>query len=140
MFSFLSFPKTSYFITLANGSKVVSLGIGQVSFSPSLNLISFLFIHECPFSLVSLCQVTKSLNCSKTFDGNSFVIHECGTGQMIGKGHEVEAFTTLALAHLFLVLLHYSKVKKIVHEVNSLQTLECQLYQLGKHVSEVLFS
>ena len=86
--SSLSFPKTPYFITLANISKVASQGIGQVSLSPSLNLKFVLFVLVYPFWLISLSQLTKSLNCSVIFDANSFVIQERGISQMNGEGHE----------------------------------------------------
>jgi len=147
LFSSLSFPKTSDFITLANGSKVASQGIGQVSLSPSLNLKSVLFVLECPFSLISLSQLTKSLNCSVTFDANSFVIQERGTGQMIGEGHESRGLYYLGsspsisciasspkLLHDRLGHPHLTKLRKMVPELNSLQTLECESCQLGKHV------
>jgi len=147
LFSPLSFPKTSHFITLANGSKVASQGIGQVSLSPSLDLKFVLFVPECPFSLISLSQLTKSLNCSVTFDANSFVIQERGTGQMIGEGHESRGLYYLGsspsiscvasspkLLHDRLGHPHLTKLKKMVPELNSLQTLECESCQLGKYV------
>ena len=59
LFSSPSFPKTSHFNTLANGSKVASQRIGQVSLSPSLNLKLVLFVPKFPFSLVSLSQLTN---------------------------------------------------------------------------------
>ena len=83
----MSPPKFPHLITLANGTKVASRGVGKVSIS-SLNLDPVLFVPNCPFNLVSLSQLTKSLNCSETFDADSFVILERGTGQLIGLGHE----------------------------------------------------
>jgi len=73
MFSFLSFPEIPHLITLANGSKVVSQGIGQVSPFASLNLRFVLLVPTCPFNLISLSQLTNSLICSKTFDGPVFI-------------------------------------------------------------------
>jgi len=73
-FSSISFAKTPHFVTVVNGSKVASQGIGQVSLSPSLKLNSVLFIPHCPYNLISLSQLTRSLNCSVTFVANSFVI------------------------------------------------------------------
>jgi len=73
-FSSISFPKIPHFVTIANGSKVASQGIVQVSLSPSLKLNSVLFISLCPYNLISLSQLTRSLNCSVTFNANSFVI------------------------------------------------------------------
>ena len=63
-FSSISFPKIHHFVTVANGSKVASQGSGQVSLSPSLKLNFVLFIPQCPYNLISLSQLTRSLNCS----------------------------------------------------------------------------
>ena len=53
-----------------------------------LSLKSVLFVLGCPFNLISFSQLTRSLNCPVTFDSNSFVIQDHGTGQRIGVGHE----------------------------------------------------
>jgi len=76
LFSFISHPKNLHAFTLANGSKVTSQEVGQISLSPSLNLKHVLFVPNCPFNLISLSQLTKSLNCSIIFYPNSFVIQE----------------------------------------------------------------
>ena len=55
-FSSFSFPKIHHHVTVANGSKVVSQGCGQVSLSPSLKLNFVLFIPQCPYNLISLSQ------------------------------------------------------------------------------------
>jgi len=81
-------PKFPHLITLANGTKVASKGVNKVSISSSLNLDPVLFVLYCPFNLVSLSQLTKSLNCFVTFNVDSFVIQECGMGQLISIGHE----------------------------------------------------
>ena len=53
-----------------------------------LKLNSVLFIPQCPYNLISLSQLTRSMNCSVTFIANSFVIQEHGTGRLIGEGRE----------------------------------------------------
>ncbi|RDX93335.1 hypothetical protein CR513_24420, partial [Mucuna pruriens] len=88
VFSSISSPKFPYFISLANGSKMVSRGVGQVSLSSSISLNFELYIPKCPYNLVSLSQLTRSLNCSVTFDADSFVIQDRNTDQLIGEGHE----------------------------------------------------
>ncbi|RZB80784.1 hypothetical protein D0Y65_030482 [Glycine soja] len=88
LFSSLSPPKIPHFITLADGSRVAATGIGHVSPTSSLSLNSVLLIPGCPFNIISLSQLTRSRNCSVTFDANSFVIQERGTGRTIGVGHE----------------------------------------------------
>jgi len=63
---------------VANGSNDAPQVIGQVPQSP-LNLNFVLYIPHCPYNLVSLNRLTRSLNSSVTFDANSFVIQEHGT-------------------------------------------------------------
>jgi len=43
----ISFPKIPHLVTMVNGSKVASQGVGQVSLSASLNLNFILFILHC---------------------------------------------------------------------------------------------
>jgi len=87
-FSSISSPKISYLITVANRSKVASQGVGQVYLSPSLNLNFVLFIPYYPNNLISLSQLTRSLNCFVTFTANSFAIQGHDTGRLIREGHE----------------------------------------------------
>nr|KYP52064.1 Retrovirus-related Pol polyprotein from transposon TNT 1-94 [Cajanus cajan] len=53
MFSSMSPLRSPHLITLTDGSRIAPKGIDQV-----------LFIPNCPFNLISLSQLTKSLNCS----------------------------------------------------------------------------
>ena len=87
LFSSLSPSKIPHFITLVNSSRVAATGIGHIS-PTSLSLNFVLLIPGCPFNITSLSQLTRSRNCSVTFDANSFVIQERGTGRTIGVGHE----------------------------------------------------
>jgi len=120
-------------------------------FSLSLALsgsLSLLFVPNCPFNLVSLSQLTKTLNCSVTFDVDSFVIQERGTDRLIGVGHEsrglyyLETSSSVScfeypspkLLHDRLGHPHLSKLKKMVPSLNKLQVTECESCQLGKHV------
>ena len=91
-FSSISSPKIPHFITVASGSKVTFQGIGKVSLSPSLNLNSVLYIPHCPYNLISLSQLTRSLNCSVTFTANSLRCHfgsTCNSNKMrtFGRGN-----------------------------------------------------
>lgn len=54
LFSELSPPKYQHYITVADGSKVETTGVGRVSPIPSLSLSSVLLIPNCPFNLVSI--------------------------------------------------------------------------------------
>ena len=148
LFSTISFQEKSHFITLANGSKTSSKGVGQAILSPSLNLKSVLFVPNCPFNLISLSQLIKTLNCSVTFDNKSFVIHKRGSGRQIGEGYEMGGLyhfgsrpRVSCVAAPNPKMLHdrlghpcLSKLKKMFPELSSLQTFECESCQLGKHV------
>ena len=143
-----SFSKIPHFVTVANGSKVVSQGSGQVSLSPSLKLNSVLFIPQHPYNLISLSQLTRLLNCSVTFNANSFVIQEHGTGQLIGEGRESRGLYYLEsnfpmsyfatskpkLLHDRVGLPSLPKLKMMVSSLKNLRLLECESCQLGKHV------
>ena len=146
-FSSMSFPKTPHFVTVANGFKVAYQGIGQVSLSSSLKLNSVLFIPHSPYNLISLSQLTRSFNCSVTFNANSFVIQEHGMGRLIGEGRESRGlyylesnFPVSCFATSELKLLHrlghpsLPKLKMMVPSLKNLQVLECESCQLEKHV------
>ena len=51
-------------VTLANGSQTVAKGIGLTL---SLPLTSVLYTPECPFNLISISKITRTLDCSITF-------------------------------------------------------------------------
>ena len=147
-FSSIFFSKIPHLVTVANGSKVMSQGSGQVSLSPSLKLNYVLFVPQCPYNLISLSQLTRSLNCSVTFTANSFVIQEHGTGRLIGEGRESRGLYYLesnspisCFASSKPKLLHdrlghpsLSKLKIMVPSLKNLQVLDCESCQLGKHV------
>ena len=126
----------------------MSQGSGQVSLSPSLKLNSVLFIPQCPYNLISLSQLTRSLNCSVTFTANSFVIQEHGTGRLIGEGHESRglyylessppgacfAISKPKLLHDRLGHPSLPKLKMMVPSLKNLRVLDCESCQLEKHV------
>jgi len=76
LFSKLSTPKYPHYITVADGSKVEATGVGQVSPIPSLSLSSVLLIPNCPFNLISISKLNRSLNCAISFTSDSFLIHD----------------------------------------------------------------
>nr|KYP49834.1 hypothetical protein KK1_028429 [Cajanus cajan] len=88
LFHSLSSPKTPHHITLADGSKVQATGIGQISPTPSLPLKYVLLVPRCPFNLIFISKLTRSLNCAITFTFDSFLIQDWSTGQTIGVGYE----------------------------------------------------
>ena len=54
-------------VTLANGSQTMAKGFGFAHPLPSLPLHSVLYAPECPFNLISISKITRTLNCSITF-------------------------------------------------------------------------
>nr|KYP45103.1 Retrovirus-related Pol polyprotein from transposon TNT 1-94 [Cajanus cajan] len=148
LFHSLSSPKTSHHITLVDGSKVQATGIGQISPTPSLPLKSVLLVPGCPFNLISISKLTRSLNCAITFTSDSFLIQDRSTGQTIGVGYESHGLYYLqsststicasvespSLIHRRLGHPSLNKLKKMVPHLSRLESLECESCQLGKHV------
>jgi len=71
----------------------------------SLNLKHVLLNPNCPFNLLFLSQLTKSLNCSLWC--KFFVIQEYSTGWLIGEGHEYGGFCYLGTRLLMFFWLPY---------------------------------
>ncbi|RDY01210.1 hypothetical protein CR513_15515, partial [Mucuna pruriens] len=88
LFSFIFVPKFPHFIILADGSKVAAKGIGHASPTPSQSLDFVLFILSCPFNIICFSLLTHKLNCSITFDVDSFITQKHGMGWMISREHE----------------------------------------------------
>ena len=53
-------------VILANGSQTVAKGIGLAHPLPSLPLTSVLYTPKCPFNLISISKISRTLNCSNT--------------------------------------------------------------------------
>ncbi|KAJ7955165.1 Retrovirus-related Pol polyprotein from transposon TNT 1-94 [Quillaja saponaria] len=88
IFSSISNPSSLSTVTIANGSTTIAKGIGQATPLFSLPLETVLYVPECSFSLISISQLTRSLNCSVTFIDDSFTIQDRRTGRTIGTGRE----------------------------------------------------
>ncbi|RVW95141.1 Retrovirus-related Pol polyprotein from transposon RE2 [Vitis vinifera] len=95
-------------VTLANGSQTVAKGIGLALPLPSLPLTSVLYTPECPFNLISISKITRTLNCSITFSDKFVTLQDRSTGKTIGIGQDGPRFSTLS-------------------------SLPCESCQLGKH-------
>jgi len=74
LFSSIFPPKFPHLVTFSIWVQSCLSRNGQVPFSFSLKLNSILYIPNCPYNLISLSQLTRSLNCPVTFDVDSFVI------------------------------------------------------------------
>ena len=69
-------------------------GIGLTLPLPSLPLTSVLYTPECPFNLISISKITRTLNCSITFSDKFVTLQDRSTGKMIGIGVSLKASIT----------------------------------------------
>ncbi|RVW92497.1 Retrovirus-related Pol polyprotein from transposon RE1 [Vitis vinifera] len=135
-------------VTLANGSQTVAKGIGLALPLPSLPLTSVLYTPECPFNLISISKLTRTLNCSITFSDKFVTLQNRSTGKMIGIGRESQGLYHLTsdssaavcistdaplLIHNRLGHPSLSKFQKMVPRFSTLSSLPCESCQLGKH-------
>ncbi|RVW74353.1 Secretory carrier-associated membrane protein 4 [Vitis vinifera] len=63
-------------------------GIGLALPLPFLPLTSILYTPECPFNLISINKITRTLNCSITFSNKFVTLQDRSTGKTIGIGRE----------------------------------------------------
>ncbi|RVX05810.1 Retrovirus-related Pol polyprotein from transposon TNT 1-94 [Vitis vinifera] len=135
-------------VTLANGSQTVAKGIGLALPLPSLPLTSVLYTPECPFNLISISKLTRTLNCSITFSDKFVTLQDRSTGKTIGIGRESQGLYHLTsdssaavcistdaplLIHNRLGHPSLSKFQKMVPRFSTLSSLPCESCQLGKH-------
>ncbi|RVW27654.1 Retrovirus-related Pol polyprotein from transposon RE1 [Vitis vinifera] len=135
-------------VTLANGSQTVAKGIGLALPLPSLPLTSVLYTPECPFNLISISKITRTLNCSITFSDKFVTLQDRSTGKTIGIGRESQGLYHLTsdsspavcistdaplLIHNRLGHPSLSKFQKMVPRFSTLSSLPCESCQLGKH-------
>ncbi|RVW60313.1 Retrovirus-related Pol polyprotein from transposon RE2 [Vitis vinifera] len=72
----------------ASIASVAQPGIGLALPLPSLPLTSVLYTPECPFNLISISKITRTLNCSITFSDKFVTLQDRSTGKTIGIGRE----------------------------------------------------
>ncbi|KAJ9683174.1 hypothetical protein PVL29_018954 [Vitis rotundifolia] len=135
-------------VTLANGSQTVAKGIGLALPLPSLPLTSVLYTPECPFNLISISKITRTLNCSITFSDKFVTLQDRSTGKTIGIGRESQGLYHLTsdsspavcistdaplLIHNRLGHPSLPKFQKMVPRFSTLSSLPCESCQLGKH-------
>ena len=87
LFSSLTTTPTLPTVTFANGSQTVAKGIGLAHPLPSSHLTSVLYTFECPFNLISISKITRTLNCSIIFSDKFVTLQDRSTGKTIGIGH-----------------------------------------------------
>ena len=91
-------------IQIADGTSRQIHGVGSIECTPSLNLSSVLHVPSFPVNLISISSIIDQFKCTLTFDENSYIFQERGTGKLIGTGvrhdglwfinHEESALTT----------------------------------------------
>ena len=78
-------------------------GFGFAHPLPSLPLNSVLYAPECPFNLISIIKITRTLNCSITFSDKFVTLQDQSTGKSIGIGRESQGLYHLTSPHLQLL-------------------------------------
>ena len=153
LFSSLTTTPTLPTVTSANSSQAVAKGIGLAHPLPSLPLPSILYTPECPFNLISISKITRTLNYSIIFSDKFVTLQDRSTGKTIGIGRESQSLYHLTsksspaicvstdaplLIHSRLGHPSLSKFQKMVTRFSTLSSLACESCQLEKH-SRVLF-
>ena len=97
LFSSLTTTPTLPTVTLVNGFQTVAKGIGLAHPFPSLPLTFVLYTPKCPFNLISISKITRTLNCSIIFFDKFVTLQDRSTGKMIGIGRESQGLYHLTL-------------------------------------------
>ncbi|GAU43000.1 hypothetical protein TSUD_188740 [Trifolium subterraneum] len=129
----------------ADGSKIKVQGLGQAHPLPNLSLDSVLYIPGCPFNLISVNKLTRTLDCSVLFTNSSVSVQDRRTGRTIGAGsesgglyHLSPAVACVSVASQSLTHQRFghpslNKMRLLVPSFSKLSSFECQSCQLGKH-------
>ncbi|WVY93382.1 hypothetical protein V8G54_032470 [Vigna mungo] len=146
LFSSLSCPDNLPSVTMADGSRVSSHGIGTVHIFPSISIDHVLYVPGSPFNLLSVSRLTHSLNCVISFTKDSVCLLDRSSKHMIGTGCESHGLYLLRpSAHVGVImkspsLLHaqlghpsLAKLQQLVPSLSKLSNLSCESCQLGKH-------
>ena len=123
-------------------------GSGLAHSLPSLPLTYVLYTPECPFNLISISKITRTLNCSIIFFDKFVTLQDRSTRKTIGIGRESQGLYHLTsksspavcvstdaplLIHNRLGHPSLSKFQKLVTRFFTLSSLACESCQPGKH-------
>ena len=146
--TFQSHSSTST-VTLADGSPSSVLGSGTITPTPLLPLSSVLHLPNLSFNLLSVSQLTRTLNCCISFFPNHCLFQDLTTKKIIGKGHESGGLyvldqkppTSIACssvasafeAHCRLGHPSLPLLKKLCPQFSKMSSLDCESCQFAKH-------
>jgi len=132
-------------ITMANGSRVSSHGVGTIHLLPSLSIDNVLYILGSLFNLLSISRLTRSLDCLVSFTEDSVCLQDRSSGWIIGIGCESHGLyylrtsshvgTVIDSPSLLLAQLGHpslAKMQQLVPSLSKLSNLSCESCHLGK--------
>ena len=112
-------------------------------------LTSVLYTPECPFNLIFINKIIRTLNCSIIVSDKFVTLQDRSTGKTIGIGSESQGLYHLTSKSTPVVcistdaplLIHnrlghpsLSKFQKMVTRFSTLSSLACESCQFGKHI------
>ena len=145
-------------VRTADGTFQQIHGVGSIECTPFLNLSSVLHVPSFPVNLISISSIIDQFKCTITFDENSCVFQEKGTGKVIGTGvrcdglwfinHEETALTTAVEEDVKEILLLHRRLGHVPFESLSRlhpdafkkvdrSKLLCDACEFGKHTRSV---
>ena len=146
LFSSLSCPDHLPSVTMANGSRVSSHGVGTVNIFPSISIDHVLYVPMSPFNLLSVSRLTRSLNCIISFIKDFVCLQDRSSRHMIGiecESHSLyhlrpplhvgAAMESPSLLHAQFGHPNLAKLQQLVPSLSKLSSLLCESCQLGKH-------
>jgi len=89
--SFFSSISTSGYlpsVTMTNGYRVSSHGVGTIYLLSLLSIDNVLYVPRSPFNLLSISRLTRSLDCVVSFTKDSICLQDRSSERIIGTGCE----------------------------------------------------
>jgi len=146
LFSSLSCSDHLPSVTMADGSRVSSHGVGTVNIFPSISIDHVLYVPRSPFNLLFVSRLTRSLDCIISFTKDSVCLQDRSSRHMIGTrceshglchlrppSHVGVAMESPSLHHAQFGHPSLAKLQQLVLSLSKLSSLLCESCQLGKH-------